>query len=120
METTKCDYRIFPGTIGLQELPNYIIINLVKNWLCTEYKLTMDEISSTIRKNENTEPRHIFIYLLRKLSHNRITLKQIGKMISKDHSTVISANKKIVGWMETDAKFKKKINAIETKIACQL
>lgn len=58
------------------------------------YKITVDDLIGKKRLNKFTTPRHIAMYLIKKLYN--IPYKQIGRIFgNRDHSTVLSACEKI-------------------------
>lgn len=57
------------------------------------YNINEKEIKGNIRIPNLVKPRHIAMYLCRKLTN--YTTTQIGNFFNKDHSAVISADKKI-------------------------
>lgn len=58
-----------------------------------KYGISPEDITGTKRNKEIAYARHISIYLMRKLTD--LPLKQIGKCLKRDHSTVISSLKTV-------------------------
>lgn len=110
----SASYFLFPGTIGIEELPKYLVINLVKLEICNMYELTMQEIRATNKKN--VLPRHIMCHLMYNISKKTITYKEIGEEVNRDHATVMHACRKISDWMQTNDEFRVKILKLENKI----
>jgi len=57
------------------------------------FKLTKDKIIKGTREKEIVIPRQIAMYLSRKLTDS--SLKSIGKIFGKDHSTIIHGHKSV-------------------------
>ena len=90
-------------------------INKVKKAVCDYYNISKQQINSTNRTKNIAIPRHIAMYLCRKLLD--APYKEIGSEFGKrDHSTVISACEKVEQLIKTDAAYLKAINDIEKRI----
>ena len=61
------------------------------------FGLTLDDLRGTSRSRVLVNARQIAMYLCRELTS--LSLPDIGREFSKDHTTVIHANKKIAGLM---------------------
>jgi len=68
--------------------------------VCQTFNLTPDEIQSQNRKQELIFARHMFCYLCRK--HLQMSLVDIGKILMRDHSTIINAVRKASDLIEFD------------------
>lgn len=77
------------------------ILNLFKNKLkikqiltavCKVYSLSIEEICSSNRRREYSEARQMFCYLSCEYTLN--TLRTIGELIKRDHSTVLASRKR--------------------------
>ncbi len=73
---------------GLNPTPS-MIIQTVSNF----YSLPVDQIMSDRRSKDTVLPRQMAMYLVRKLTNN--SLPEIGKVFSRDHTTVMHACDKI-------------------------
>jgi len=79
------------------------------------FKLKLSELKSEKRLKTVAEPRHIAMYLCKKI--NKASYPEIGQRFGgKDHSTVIHAVKKISKKIEEDKEFKNVIFTIENQI----
>lgn len=68
--------------------------------VCQTFNLTPDEIQSQNRKQELIFARHMFCYLCRK--HLQMSLADIGRILMRDHSTIINAVSKASDLIEYD------------------
>jgi chromosomal replication initiation ATPase DnaA len=68
--------------------------------VCQTFNLTPDEIQSQNRKQELIFARHMFCYLCRK--HLQMSLVDIGRILMRDHSTIINAVSKASDLIEYD------------------
>lgn len=116
-EINRPSHYIYPGTVSLTKIKKYIL-KIVKEQVCHEYNITMEQIRVHNRTREYTEPRHIIAYLLHKILKNNITLGEMGRELNSHHATVIYAIKKTQNWMETNKDFRNRVIRIQTKIGC--
>ena len=63
--------------------------NDVMRAVCQVFNTTPDEIQSQNRKQDLVFARHMFCYLCRK--HLKMTYLSIGKILHRDHSTIINS-----------------------------
>lgn len=70
------------------------------NRVCTRYGVTFEELKAKSRKREYVFPRHLLMYLLTKKAG--MTLADAGRLLDRDHTTVIHAIKCIEDYIETD------------------
>lgn len=74
--------------------------------VCTAMEVDINEVVSKKRDSEYTFCRQLYVYLLKCVYRPDMTLKQIGRTIGKDYTTVISGIQKISGGLKTkDPKF---------------
>lgn len=73
---------------------------IVLTEVCKIYKTTPAMVLSNSRKAEFTAPRHLFCYVLR--YHYTLKTTTIGRILIKDHSTVIHACNQIENYLEYD------------------
>ena len=78
---------------------------------------TFKGVMSKVRKKEDVEPRHIFIYVVRNLSNSfEYSNAKIAGFLNRDHSLVNYVTKKFRNIMSVDKNFKQLVERIETKI----
>ncbi len=99
----------------ITENKNELSISRVRKVVCDYYNLTVKQITSSTRTKNIAIPRHIAMYLCRKLLD--APYKEIGNEFGKrDHSTVISACEKVESLIKSDPAYLKAINEIEKKL----
>lgn len=77
----------------------------IEHLVCEFFGVTEDELRSTSRSRQISIPRMIAIYLTRK--HTEAAYKEIGQQFGgRNHSTVMSAEKKIKHFLDHDATIK--------------
>ena len=86
------------------------IINIVLN----HFDLSFAQISRKTRYQNIVYPRHVLIYILSK--NTNLTLKGIGEMFHKDHTTVMHSIKVIEERMATEDCIKFEIMELEDSI----
>jgi chromosomal replication initiator protein len=87
------------------------IVDIIQK-VSEKFNVTAEEIKSKSRHDKIIIPRHTVMYLTRNYI-NDMTMDDIGKEIgNRDHSTVVSAVKKIETMMVDDTDLKEKINDI--------
>ncbi len=73
--------------------PSPVTVDRILNVVAANYGVTVEDIKGTKRNANIATARHMAIYLMR---HNtELSLTEIGKIFSRDHSTTISSLKKI-------------------------
>ena len=75
-----------------------------------------EKVFSRSRKREYVEPRQVIAFVLK--FGTKMTLKQIGLVISRDQHSVIHSIKIVINLYQTDKEYRKKIENIlnESKI----
>ena len=99
------------------DLFKYVIDNVI-TIVCNEFSVTAGQIKTNCRKREFVEPRQICMYFLSK--HTLLTLKNIGIVFGRHHSTVIDAKKVVENMYDVDFRIKSIINKLnpDIKKAC--
>ena len=99
----------------IQENKNELTISNIKKVVCNYYNLTSKQIISSNRTKNIANPRHIAMYLCRKLLD--APYKEIGNEFGKrDHTTVMSSCEKVEKLIQTEPIYKKAIDEIESKL----
>ena len=99
----------------VSDMKNELNIQKVRKAVCDYYNITKQQICSANRTKNIAIPRHIAMYLCRKLLD--APFKEIGYEFGKrDHSTVISAYEKVESLIKTDVNYQRAISEIEKRI----
>ncbi len=95
--------------------PAQITIPLIQKEVCAYYQVSMEEFLSKKRNKQLVLPRHIAMYLCRKLTSYSLPL--IGEEFGgRDHTTVLHAIEKIEQDIQNDEKTRKAIEELNKKI----
>ena len=89
---------------------NENIINAVAKY----YKIKPEDITSKIKTSNVCLARNIVMFLMRDL--NSVNYQEIGKILNRNHSTIISGIKNITNMLENDAKMPSIIAEIKTNL----
>lgn len=93
------------------------MIEHIFSLVASRYKITVEEIKGKKRDSAISNARHICIYLIRQM--NELSLKQIGDIFSKDHTTIIASCKKVRNEMDTNEEKKKEIEDLMKELGIQ-
>lgn len=83
--------------------------------VATEFGLTSTLLTSRTRKKNVAEPRHMAMYLARRLTDN--SLYTIGLAFNRDYSTAIHSIKRVEQIMETDSTLRSRIEKLCLQLA---
>ena len=104
---------------GLCKLREEITLNELLNLVCDYFKITPVEICDKARNSLLVEARSYFYFTAR--NHTDSTLKEIGAIINKDHSSVIHLLQKFQSelsiYSETKEQYRKFLETINYKWA---
>lgn len=95
-----------------------IDIDFIQRETAKFYKLAIDDLRQDRRTKHLVHARQVAMYLCRKLTKS--SFPEIGVRFNKDHSTVISAVRKIEKLRDTEASLRKEITELETKLGAPL
>lgn len=88
----------------------------IERTVCDFFGLEADDLRSTSRQRLISQPRMLAMYLSRK--HTQAAYREIGQHFGgRNHSTVVSAEKKIRGWIESNSEVQV---AAKTWSVCEL
>ena len=87
---------IFKENPGLNPTPE-MIIQEVSNF----YSIPVEKLKGSGRSRDMVQPRQIAMYLVREMTN--YSLPEIGKVFSRDHTTVLHSINKIEGHLKDDA-----------------
>ncbi|MBT8351226.1 MAG: chromosomal replication initiator protein DnaA [Deltaproteobacteria bacterium] len=85
-----------------------ITINVIKNLVCKNYKISISDIVSRSRKQNIVQPRQIAIYLSRRFTD--LSLQNIGKSFNRYHATALHSIGAVERGLREDATIKKKVD----------
>jgi len=105
-------YWVAPGLTSAKEIRRDVIINIV----CSELNITWDKLISKTRETPIPDSRKILVYCLKKFSPYWFKTTTVGKLLSRDHSSVIAMLKAAENLKEWDPVFSKKLNKVITRI----
>lgn len=80
-----------------------------------KFNISREDIMSTKRNKEIAIPRHICVYVARQCTN--LSQSQIGKVINRDRTTVISSESFVKETMESDSAFAYEVNSIIREIS---
>jgi len=86
----------------------------VKGMVCQYFKIDPALLSSKSRKKIHAYPRNVYVYLCRQ--HTDRTVEEIGRSLSRNHSTVLYASEVIEHKMKMDKRVKNQIEFLSTKL----
>jgi chromosomal replication initiator protein len=95
------NYLAIPGIKSRMELPQFrqVRIDIILDAVCKVYETTVDKMRTPKRDRGQVSPRQISMYLMRK--YTGMSLKDVGKVFNRDHTTVIHACGRINDLVET-------------------
>ena len=100
--------------IIITDKPKIITPNIILDVVAEYFNVSKDDIISKKRSSEFTLPRHVFMYLCKEMTDT--TLKAIGALLERDHTTVIHGVEKIKEEIENSSEMKDTINVIKNRI----
>lgn len=89
---------------------SYGIANRIMLIVSDEFNISVDQMTSKCRTMEIKTPRQIAIEMIRRKS--TLTLKQIGKLFNRDHTTVLSSIDTVTNLKRFDKLFLSKYDNI--------
>ena len=92
-----------------------VTIDTILKVVCNYYNITIADIKGTARNPKFAMPRHIAVYLSRKLTDRTFT-EIAGELGGRDHTTIMNSNKKIESILQTDESMNDTIEIIKNKI----
>lgn len=85
-------------------------LDILMNVVCEYLELDKSKLTSKSRLGKYVEGRHYFCYLAREITDE--TLKKIGRIIGRDHATVLHSSRKVEDLLCYDKKTKADIKQI--------
>lgn len=68
------------------------------------FEVDIEDLKGVVRKRELVEVRQIIMYVL--INHSKLTLKRIGMLFNRDHSTVLYSRNTVDDMLTSDKKFR--------------
>lgn len=92
-----------------------VITEKIFKIVCKHMQVEENEVRSKSRKKETATARHIIIYLIKK--YTPYSLKQIGMIFGKDHTTIMNSVAVVENRIKTEPLFEREITEIEHEIS---
>jgi len=86
--------------------------NEIIDVVCSVLQLFPEQLVGKSRLRDIVEGRQIAIGLIR-VANPKMTLKQIGRIFNRDHSTVIHSRRTFDNLYEIDAQYTQKVNQVK-------
>ncbi len=86
----------------------------IRELICRNYHITMEDIRSRSRRKDVVLPRNLGMYLCRKMTD--LSLQQIGKVFGRNHSTVLYAVNLIENRSRRDPKLKGQVEFLSKQL----
>ena len=96
---------VITGTVPPALIAEQIIESISKR-----YNISVEDIKGKKRTNEIALPRHIAIYVIRRVTN--ISLQNTAKIFGRDHTTILASVDVIKNKMAEDSSFEYEINSI--------
>ena len=96
---------VISGTVPPALVAEQIIENISKR-----YNISVEDIKGKKRTNEIALPRHIAIYVIRRVTN--ISLQNTAKIFGRDHTTILASVDVIKNKMAEDSSFEYEFNSI--------
>lgn len=94
--------------------PVAVTVDKILEKIAKKYGITVEEIKGRKRTNDIANPRHIAIYLIRKMTE--ISLPAIGRIFGRDHTTIMSSLKTAETMIKTNSLLELEISDIIKEI----
>jgi len=104
----KYNYWVVPGITSAKKIRRDVIISVV----CSELNVTWDRLISKTRVTPIPDSRKILVYCLKKFSPYWFKTTTVGKLLSRDHSSVIAMLHAAENLKEGDRVFSEKLNKV--------
>lgn len=103
-------YYAIPGIIRDKKAFNDVIINEVME----EFNVSKRDIFGQVRERNIVDARKTVQYLMIRL--NNLSKSEVARIFKKHHTTIMNAYRSISGFVETDPKFRERIDRIIKRI----
>ena len=113
-EVTKDSIDQVISIVDPGNIPTDAMIERILQSVSKKYGITIDDMKSKKKNDSVANARHVAIYFIRSLTE--LSLKEIGKIFSRDHTTVISSLNKVDVNIKTVNNYESEINALMKEI----
>ncbi len=97
------------GVLSGKESPEITVERIISE-IAKKYHITPEEIKGKKRSKDVAMARHVSVYVIRKATD--MSLKSIGKIFDRDHTTMMSSLDVVESEMEADSNFEHDVNAL--------
>ncbi|MBI5535428.1 MAG: chromosomal replication initiator protein DnaA [Deltaproteobacteria bacterium] len=102
--------------LAMPSRPQVTTVEHIQNAVCTHFHVNATEMLSHVRHRSVSKARHIAMYLCRQ--RLQCSFPEIGRAFNgRDHTTVMSAVRKVEAQREKDPEIRAHIEAIERKLS---
>lgn len=113
-EITKESIDRIISIVDPGNIPNDAMVEKILLHTSKKYGISIEDIKSKKKTDSIANARHIAVYIIRKLTD--LSLKDIGKIFGRDHSTIISSINKIDINIKTVKNYESDINLLIKEI----
>jgi|APGre2960657404_1045060.scaffolds.fasta_scaffold00206_11 chromosomal replication initiator protein len=99
-------------------MDNNTIKSIVFNEVRNEYGLSISHIRNKTRISYVREARQVFTQLMRE--HSSMSTTQIGRLVNRDHSTVIATTKAVRRELDTNALYRNRYSKMKFNIESKI
>jgi chromosomal replication initiator protein len=107
-EVTKDTIDQIISIVDPGNIPTSTLIERIVSEVSRKYGVSEDDIRSKKKSENIANARHICVYIIRKMTD--LSLPSIGKIFSRDHSTVLSSINKVDINIKTKKNYEEEIN----------
>ncbi len=113
-EVTKTSIDEVISKVDPGNIPNDVMVERIIAAVSKKYGVPTEDIKSKKRTDSISKARHLSIYIIKNLTG--LTLKEIGSIFGRDHSTVSSSIDKILLNIKTVKNYESELNKIISDI----
>ena len=99
-------------------MDNNTIKSIVFNEVRNEYGLNISHIRNKTRISYVREARKVFTQLMRE--HSSMTTTEIGRLVNRDHSTVVATTKAVHRDLDTNALYRNRYSKMKFNIESKI
>jgi len=107
----RINYFALPGLVGLKKLK----VLSIKTIVLDELGVSWEAVISDDRTTPLPDARKVLAYFIKKYC-GKITTVALGKLMKRDHATILYYFHKVDHFKTYDHEFREKLNRIELKI----